>query len=167
MVREIRGESTARTRCPRVDPCHGWLTSGGDQTEIFWEPSQVDVGLPGRNARGSQAFADFLEKHQLKCPAACECRLQDRAELLVFHVFPAEHGRHLGTTNPTESTFASIRLRQGKTKGNGNRRASLTIRFKLTQSATKRFRCLNGHEQLSLILQGIRFVDGILSTAAS
>lgn len=114
----------------------------------------------------NKAFDNFLEKYQAKYPAACECLLKDRDALLAFYDFPAEHWKHLRTTNPIESTFATIRLRHRKTKGNGTRRASLTMMFKLAQSAAKRWRRLNGHEHLPLILQGIKFVDGILSKAA-
>lgn len=62
--------------------------------------------------------------------------------LLKFHDFPAEHWSHLRTTNPIESTFATIRLRHRKTKGNGTRRASLAMMFKLAQSASKKWRRL-------------------------
>jgi transposase-like protein len=113
-----------------------------------------------------RAFDNFLEKYQAKYAAACECLSKDREELLAFYDFPAEHWKHLRTTNPIESTFATIRLRHRKTKGNGTRRASLTMMFKLAQSAEKRWRRLDGHEHLPLLLQGEKFVNGILNKAA-
>jgi len=114
----------------------------------------------------NQAFDDFLEKYQAKFPEACECLRKDREVLLSFYDFPAEHWKHLRTTNPIESTFATIRLRHRKTKGSGTRRTSLAMMFKLAQSAQKRWRRLNGHEQIIHLLQGKRFVDGVLQDAA-
>ena len=79
-----------------------------------------------------------LEKYEAKYQGACECLRKDREQLLTFYDFPAEHWAHLRTTNPIESTFATIRLRHRKTKGNGTRRASLAMMFKLAESASKR-----------------------------
>ena len=81
-------------------------------------------------------------------------------------VSSAEHWKHLRTTNPIESTFATIRLRHRRTKGNGTRKTSLTMMFKLAQAAQQRWRRPNGHEQLELILEGRTFVDGVLQEAA-
>ena len=114
----------------------------------------------------NQAFDDFLEKYGTKFEAAGECLKKDRDVLLSFYDFPAEHWKHLRTTNPIESTFATIRLRQRKTKGSGTRRTSLAMMFKLAQSAQKRWRRLNGHEQITQLLQGKQFVDGVLQDAA-
>lgn len=114
----------------------------------------------------NKAFDHFLEKYGVKYQAACECLRKDRDVLLTFYDFPAEHWGHLRTTNPIESTFATIRLRHRRTKGNGTRRASLTMMFKLAQAAEKRWRRLNGHEQINLILEGRIFTDGILQHAA-
>ena len=86
--------------------------------------------------------------------------------LLTFYDFPAEHWAHLRTTNPIESTFATVRLRTAKTKGCGSRTACLTMVFKLTQSAEKHWRVLNGSALLSDVIARIRFVDGIKEEAA-
>jgi transposase-like protein len=94
------------------------------------------------------------------------CLQKDREVLLAFYDFPAEHWKHLRTTNPIESTFATIRLRHRRTKGSGTRKTSLTMMFKLAQAAQKRWRRLNGHEHLTLLLQGRVFVDGMLQDAA-
>lgn len=112
------------------------------------------------------AFDHFLEKYAAKYAAAGECLKKDRDVLLTFYDFPAEHWRHLRTTNPIESTFATIRLRHRRTKGNGTRRASLTMMFKLAQSAQKRWRRLNGHALIIPLLEGKRFRDGLLQDAA-
>lgn len=114
----------------------------------------------------NKAFDAFLEKYQAKFSAACECLRKDREVLLTFYDFPAEHWMHLRTTNPIESTFASIRLRHRRTKGSGTRRTSLAMMFKLAQSAQKRWRRLNGHQHIIHVLEGRTFTDGILQDAA-
>lgn len=114
----------------------------------------------------NRAFDAFLEKYQAKYEAACTCLTKDRDDLMAFYDFPAEHWKHLRTTNPIESTFATIRHRHRKTKGSGSRSASLAMMFKLGQSAEKHWRKLNGHQQLTLLLQGKQFVDGLLQDAA-
>ena len=73
------------------------------------------------------AFDHFLEKYDAKYQKACDCLRKDREQLLTFYDFPAEHWAHLRTTNPIESTFATIRLRRRKTKDNGTRRTSLAM----------------------------------------
>jgi len=114
----------------------------------------------------NKAFDIFLEKYGPKYPGACECLKKDRDVLLTFYDFPAEHWKHLRTTNPIESTFATIRLRHRRTKGCGTRRASLTMMFKLAQSAQKKWRRLNGHEKILSLSQGKKFVNGVLQEAA-
>ena len=86
--------------------------------------------------------------------------------LLSFYDFPAELWPHLRTTNPIESTFATIRLRHRRTKGSGSRRNSLAMMFKLAQSAEKRSRRLTGHQQLVHLLAGKTFKNGTLQDAA-
>lgn len=116
--------------------------------------------------RANKAFDHFLEKYQAKYPAACDCLKKDREVLLTFYDFPAEHWGHLRTTNPIESTFATIRLRHRRTKGNGTRKASLTMMFKLAQAAQKRWRRLNKHELIIHLVQGKVFTDGVMQNAA-
>ena len=86
--------------------------------------------------------------------------------LLTFYDFPAEHWSHLRTTNPIESTFATIRLRHRRTKGSCTLRASLTMMFKLAQAAQKKWRRLNGYELIIPLMEGKNFVDGIMQDAA-
>ena len=107
------------------------------------------------------AFDLFLKTYEAKYPKATECLSKDRAELLTFYDFPAEHWMHLRTTNPIESTFATVRLRHRRTKGNGSRIACLTMVFKLMQSAEKRWRLLNGSNRLPDVIAGVLFKDGI------
>ena len=107
------------------------------------------------------AFELFLKTYEAKYPKAAECLSKDRAELLAFYDFPAEHWMHLRTTNPIESTFATVRLRHRRTKGNGSRIACLTMVFKLMQSAEKRWRLLNGSNRMPDVIAGVQFKDGI------
>ena len=109
-----------------------------------------------------KALNSFFEKFEVKYAAACECLRKDRDELLAFYDFPAEHWSHLRTTNPIESTFATIRLRHRKTKGSGTRRTSLAMMFKLAQSAANKWRRLNCHEKIAFVIEGRSFKDGIL-----
>ncbi len=105
-------------------------------------------------------------KYQAKYEGACECLSKDRDVLLTFYDFPADHWRHLRTTNPIESTFSTIRLRHCRTKGSGTRRTSLAMMFKLAQTAEKRWHRLEGHQRILPLLQGKVFIDGIQQDAA-
>jgi len=125
-----------------------------------------EIWMAETRASANQAFDAFLAKYQAKYEEACACLLKDREALLAFYDFPAEHWKHLRTTNPIESTFATIRLRHRRTKGSGTRKTSLAMMFKLAQAAQKGWRRLNGHEHLVTLLQGRVFVDGVLQDAA-
>jgi putative transposase len=112
-------------------------------------------------AAAEKAFDLFVATYEAKHPKATECLAKDREALLTFYDFPAEHWRHIRTTNPIESTFATVRLRTVKTKGCGSRVACLTMAFKLMESASKSWRTLNGSARLPAVISGARFVDGI------
>ena len=116
--------------------------------------------------QAEQAFDLFLATYEAKYPAATECLRKDREVLLTFYDFPAEHWAHLRTTNPIESTFATVRLRHKRTKGNGSRNACLAMVFKLCQSAEKRWRRLNGHALIPEVIAGVTFTDGETTQAA-
>ncbi len=94
-----------------------------------------DIWMAATKAEAEKAFDLFIATWQAKYPKAAECLAKDRDVLLTFYDFPAEHWMHIRTTNPIESTFATVRLRTNKTKGCGSRMATLTMTFKLTQSA--------------------------------
>lgn len=113
------------------------------------------------------AFDLFVATYQAKYDKATTCLSKDRDVLLTFYDFPAEHWRHLRTTNPIESTFATVRLRHRRTKGNGTRAACLSMVFKLMQSAQRRWRLLNGSELLPDVIQGTQFIDGIKTQEAA
>lgn len=119
-----------------------------------------------REAAG-KAFDQFLEKFEAKYPSACDCLTKDRDVLLTFYDFPAEHWAHLRTTNPIESTFATIRLRHRRTKGSGTRRTSLAMMFKLAESASKKWRKLRGYQLMIHVMQNKTFTDGVMQENAA
>jgi putative transposase len=125
--------------------------------EIWMAETKADAG---------KAFDQFVATFEAKYPKATECLGKDRDVLLTFYDFPAEHWRHLRTTNPIESTFATVRLRTRRTKGCGTRMATLTMVFKLAWCAEAHWRRLNGSELLTEVIQGVLFVDGIKEIAA-
>ena len=108
-----------------------------------------------------KAFNEFIATYELKFPKAAACLAKDREELLAFYDFPAEHWPHLRTTNPIESTFATIKLRTAKTRGCLSRLTMLTMVFKLSRSAEKRWRRLQGYRRLGEVVENVRFVNGI------
>ncbi|MCP4659965.1 MAG: IS256 family transposase [bacterium] len=117
-------------------------------------------------AAAEKAFDLFVETFEAKYPKAAACLTKDRDVLLTFYDFPAEHWIHLRTTNPIESTFATVRLRHRRTKGSGSRTACLTMVFKLARAAERRWRRLNGSALVAEVIRGVRFVDGIKEIAA-
>ncbi len=124
------------------------------------------IWMSATQADAIKAFDAFIAAYEAKYPKVTECLVKDRMELLAFYDFPAEHWQHLRTTNPIESTFATVRLRTARTKGSGSRRACLTMVFKLCQSAAKTWRKLKGSKWLPDVIQGVRFVDGVKKVAA-
>ncbi len=113
-------------------------------------------------AEADRAFDLFVDTFDAKYPKATKCLAKDRGELLTFYSFPAEHWVHIRTTNPIESTFATIRLRHRKTKGNGTARACTAMMFKLAESASKTWRKLRGYRLIPDVIRGVEFEDGIL-----
>jgi len=124
------------------------------------------IWMAATKKEAQKAFDHFLATFEAKYPKAARCLADDRESLLTFYDFPAEHWVHLRTTNPIESTFATVRLRTNRTKGCGSRSACLTMVFKLAQSAEKHWRALNGSTLLEDVIRGIQFVDGIREIAA-
>jgi putative transposase len=120
-----------------------------------------DISLAADRATAEAAFDLFVATFDAKFPKAAACLAKDRSELLTFYDFPAEHWRHLRTTNVIESVFATVRLRTAKTKGCGTRTATLTMAHKLIESAAKRWRLLNGSPLLADVIRGVPFVDGV------
>ena len=110
------------------------------------------------------SFDVFIEAYGIKYDKAAACLMKDRDVLLTFYEFPAEHWKHIRTTNPIESTFATVRLRTEKTKGCLSRQTALTMVFRLCQCAEKKWRRLDGADHLAEVIRGVQFVDGLKKT---
>ena len=110
-----------------------------------------------------KAYDHFVEAYEAKYPKAVGCLTKDKEDLFTFYDFPATHWIHIRTTNPVESTFATVRLRTTKTKGCGSRTATLSMVFKLTMEAAKTWKKLKGHQLILLLLENKKFVDGELA----
>ena len=126
--------------------------------EMYMAPSRTEA---------REAYAEFSSRYQAKYPKAVACLSRDEDVLFTFYDFPAEHWVHLRTTNPIESTFATVRHRTRQTKGSGSRTATLTMVFKLAREAEKKWRRLNGHERLAQVIEGVKFVDGEIKDEAA
>ena len=113
-----------------------------------------------------KAYQIFLDLYEAKYPKACECLRKDEDVLFTFYDFPAEHWVHLRTTNPIESTFATVRHRTRQTKGCGSRIATLTMVFKLATDAEKHWRRLKGSKLITQVIAGVQFTDGEMKKVA-
>jgi putative transposase len=123
--------------------------------EIVEAPTRADA---------RQALEAFRREWEAKYPKAWAKLAKDRDVLLTFYDFPAEHWRHLRTTNPIESSFATVKLRTRVTKGAGSKAAALAMAYKLLDAAQERWRRFNGHELVADVLAGAQFKDGVRVT---
>jgi putative transposase len=110
--------------------------------------------------KAEKALDRFIGKYGAKYDKAAVCLAKDREALLAFYGFPAEHWKHVRSTNPIESMFATVRLRTDKTKGCLSRRTALAMVFQLAQAAERHWRRLDGSERLAQVIEGVRFRDG-------
>ena len=106
-------------------------------------------------------FDGFISIYKAKYPKSAACLKKDRDKLLTFYDFPAEHWRHIRTTNPIESTFATVRLRTDKVRSCFSSKTVVTMAFKLCQCAQKRWQRLYGYRKLDKVIKGVKFVNGI------
>ena len=127
-----------------------------------------DIWQAETKAKANAAFDFFVETYGVKWDKAVAKLVKDRDALLTFYDYPAEHWKHIRTSNPIESTFATVRHRTKRTKGCLSRETGLAMAFKLMIAAQKKWRKLDGQNRLPEIIQGIEFRDGIrqLQTAA-
>jgi putative transposase len=109
-----------------------------------------------------RAVDAFAHEYGAKWPKAVAKIVDDVEPLFAFYDFPAEHWQHLKTTNPIESTFATVRLRTKVTKGPGSRAAGLAMAFKLIEAAESRWRAVNGPQLVALVRAGARFEKGVI-----
>jgi len=113
-----------------------------------------------------EAYELFMETFKNKYSKAVACLEKDEEDLFSFYDFPAVHWTHIRTTNPIESTFATVRHRTTQTKGCGSRDATLAMVFKLALEAQKTWKRLKGYKSISLVMENRIFVDGILQKVA-
>ncbi len=123
--------------------------------EMTEAPSRADA---------RKALERFRAEFDAKYPKAVAKLDKDWEALTAFYGFPAEHWRHLRTTNPIESSFATVKLRTKVTKGAGSKKAALAMAYKLLDAAQERWRRCNGHELVGDVLAGVKFKDGIKVT---
>lgn len=125
-----------------------------------------DMYLAGTYEEAIKAYDRFVAEYSAKWPKAVECLTKDKDVLFTFYDFPAEHWAHLRTTNPIESTFATVRHRTRQTKGCGSRTATLTMVFQLARQAEKHWRRLNGYQHIIHLINNVVYKDGIMQKAA-
>jgi len=126
-----------------------------------------DIWQAETKAKANAAFDFFVETYGVKWDKAVAKLVKDRDALLTFYDYPAEHWKHVRTSNPIESTFATVRHRTKRTKGCLSRTTGLAMAFKLMMSAQKKWRKLDGQNRLPEIIQGIEFRDGIRQLQAA
>jgi transposase-like protein len=120
-----------------------------------------DIWMAPTRAEANRAFDRFQDQYGAKYPKAVEKLSRDREALLTFYDFPAEHWVHLRTTNPIESTFATVRHRTTRTKNCVSRSTFLGLAFKLIEEAEKTWRRIRGAERIDELLGGTRCWDGL------
>jgi putative transposase len=127
-------------------------------------PQNAPRHLAGRNRKDAvQAFDLFIETYEPKYPKAADCLVRDREDLLSFFDFPAQHWQSIRTSNPIESSFATIGHRTIRTKGCLTRDGMLHMMFKLAQCVEKSWRKLRGFAHLADVIDGVEFTNGIKS----
>ncbi len=124
-----------------------------------------EIWMAEDRASAHKAFDHFVQTYQAKYPKAVACLEKDREALLAFYDFPAEHWVHIRTTNPIESTFATIRHRTDRVKGCVSRNTLLAMIYKLGMSAEKRWRKTRGFNYLAKVIEGVKFRDGVEVTS--
>ncbi len=158
-LREVYGE-TREQRC-WVHKTANVLNQMPKSLQARAKGHLQDIWMAETKADAEGAFDFFLQAYGAKYDKAVERLAKDRDRLLTFYDFPAEHWKHVRTTNPIESTFATVRLRTNKTKGCLSRKTALAMAFKLILSAKRKWRKLDGSNQLAEVIQGVPFKDGI------
>jgi putative transposase len=120
-----------------------------------------DIWQAETRTEAEAAFDFFVETYGVKWDRAVAKLVKDREALLTFYDFPAEHWKHIRTSNPIESTFATVRHRTRRTKGCLSRTTGLAMAFKLMMSAQGKWRKLDGRNRLPEIIRGVEFRDGL------
>lgn len=165
-LREVFGE-TSEQRC-WVHKTANVLNAMPKSVQAKAKGHLHDIWQAETKAEAGAAFDFFVETYGVKYERAVGKLIKDRDVLLAFYDFPAEHWKHIRTTNPIESVFATVRHRTSKTKGCLSRKTGLAMAFKLMMSAQTKWQKLNGANRMPEIIKGVAFVDGIkqIQTAA-
>lgn len=119
-----------------------------------------DIWMAPTREVANQAFDRTLQRYAAKYPKAMDCLAKDREALLAFYDFPAEHWLHIRTSNPIESTFATVRLRSDRSRDCGSRETTLAMVFKLLQNAEQHWRRITDFAKLALVVNNVQFRDG-------
>jgi len=119
------------------------------------------IWMASNKEEALKSFDAFIDIYEAKYPKAVECLKKDRDVLLTFYNFPAEHWRHIRTTNPIESTFATVKLRTAKVRGCFSAKTVQTMAFKLCKCAQRRWIRLHCYKKLAMVVKGVKFIDGI------
>ena len=126
-----------------------------------------DIWMASTRDEAHKAFDSAIERFSAKYTQAMNCLKKDREEMLAFYDFPAEHWIHIRTTNPIESAFSTVRLRTKKSRNCGSRETTLSMVFKLMESAEKRWNKIQGFKLVTLVINNVEFKDGIQQTESS
>ena len=164
----VTGAGPLEVRAPRVDDRR--VDEGTGERMRFRSSilpaaraALADVRDAEDREHALKALALFKKDYEAKWPKAVEKVIKDADALLAFFDFPAEHWVHLKTTNPIESTFATVRLRTKVTKGPGSRAAGLAMAYKLIESAQTRWRAVNAPQLVALVRAGVVFEKGVMA----
>jgi putative transposase len=125
-----------------------------------------DIWMAPGIEEAEKNFDVFIETYGAKYPKAAECLEKDRDVLLNFYSYPAEHWKHIRTSNPIESTFATVRLRTKKVRNCFSSQTVVTMAFQLCRCAEKRWQKINAVKKLVKVIEGVQFVDGVERIAA-
>ena len=120
-----------------------------------------DIYLAASEKEADQAFQEFINTYEAKYSRAVKCLEKDKNKLLTFYHYPAQHWQHIRTTNPIESTFATVKHRTRQTRGCCSRDTILAAFFKLIMQAQKRWHRLKGHEKCQDVVNLTKYIDGI------
>ena len=120
-----------------------------------------EIWMAETREKAHTAFSRTIKSFCAKYPKAMKCLTDSKEELLAFYDFPAEHWTHIRTTNPIESTFATVRLRTKRTRSCGSRDTTLAMIYKLIESAQKRWKRIKGFALLTLVVNNVEFKDGL------
>lgn len=156
-------EAWPQTRTQRcwVHKTANVLAALPDSVQAKAKAGLKEIWMAETKVQAAKAFDRFQRDFEAKYPKAVNILEKDRESLLAFYDFPAEHWVHIRTTNPIESSFATIRHRTTRTKNCVSRNTLLGLVFQLALTAEKSWRKIRGFKQLPDVIQGIRFQDGI------